>query len=63
MNLFMITTFNPGQNILNDIVRSNAPFLQKNPQYRDLQNVDIKPVYRRPKNLKDFVMDKQRKKQ
>ena len=54
--VFMITTFNPGHNILNDIVRGNAPYLQKNPQYRDLQNMEIKPVYRRPKNLKDLLV-------
>ena len=55
-SVFMITTFNPGQNILNDIVRRNAPYLQKNPQYRDLHNLDIKPVYRRPKNLRDLLV-------
>ena len=55
-SLFLITSYSPGKNILGNIVRNCAPYLIKNPQYRALQNLDIKPVFRRPKNLKDLLV-------
>ena len=55
-SLFLITSYSPGKNILGNIVRNCAPYLIKNPQYRALQNLDIKPVFRRLKNLKDLLV-------
>lgn len=54
--IYLITTFNPGSNILGNIVKRNSPLLTKNPMFRCFENLTIKPVFRRPKSLKDTLV-------
>ncbi len=53
---YLITTYNPARNILDNIVKINSPILTENPLLRGFENLSIKPVYRRPKSLKDILV-------
>ena len=55
-DIFCVQTYTPGQPILADIIKTNIPFLNRNPKFRAFQALKCKNAYRRPKNLSDFLV-------
>ena len=54
--IHLITTFNPGRNVIGEIINKNVPYVTKNPKFRDFNSLKKQNVYRRPKNLRDLLV-------
>ena len=54
-NIFLIQTYNPGNNPLQDIIKNNWNFLQKNPHLKVFQTSNLTVANRRPPNLRDLL--------
>ena len=54
--LFLITTYNSGQNVLGSIIEKHLPYLTRNPSLRDFNEISVLKSFRRPKNLKDLLV-------